>query len=267
MSRSQLAQPGERPPVIALTRAVPESIARAELTHLERRPIDLERARQQHEAYRAALAQMGCTVHELEPTPALPDSVFVEDAAVVLDELAVITRSGADSRRPEIESVAQALRPYRELGFIEAPGTLDGGDVLRLARRIFIGETPRTDAEGMRQFRALVAPYGYVVEAVPVSGCLHLKSGVTAIGDATVLLNPDWVDAAVFADHECIEVDPAEPFAANALCIDGRVLLPAAFPGTRARVEARGFEVTTVDADELAKAEGGLTCCSLLVAE
>ncbi|MDZ7748480.1 MAG: N(G),N(G)-dimethylarginine dimethylaminohydrolase [Halofilum sp. (in: g-proteobacteria)] len=253
--------------MIALTRAVPDSIERGELTHLERSPIDLARARRQHDAYRAALAQMGCTVRELEPTPALPDSVFVEDAAVVLDELAVITRPGAVSRRPETESVAAALRPWREPGFIEAPGTLDGGDVLCLGRRVFIGETPRSDAEGIRQFRALVAPYGYTVEAVAVCGCLHLKSGVSAIGDATVLLNPDWVDADVFADYERIEVAPGEPFAANALCIDGRVLLPAAFPATRTRVEARGFEVTTVDADELAKAEGGLTCCSLLVAE
>lgn len=252
---------------IALVRTVPPSIARAELTHVSRQPIDVVRAGQQHRQYRDALERLGCTVRELPPEPDLPDSVFVEDTAVVLDELAVITRPGAESRRPETASVAEALRAYRELGFIEAPGTLDGGDVLCIGPRIFVGETARSNAEGIGQLRACVAPYGYEVEAVTVSGCLHLKSAVTRVAASTVLLNPGWVDPEVFAAYERIEVDPGEPFAANALCLDGRVLLPAAFPRTRRRLEERGIEVTTVDADELAKAEGGLTCCSLVVAE
>lgn len=252
---------------IALVRTVPPAIARAELTHVARQPIDVARAGQQHRQYRDALERLGCTVRELPPEPDLPDSVFVEDTAVVLDEVAVITRPGAESRRPETASVAEALRAYRELGFIEAPGTLDGGDVLRIGPRIFVGETARSNAEGIRQLRACVAPYGYEVEAVAVSGCLHLKSAVTRVAASTVLLNPGWVDPEVFAACERIEVDPGEPFAANALCLDGHVLLPAAFPRTRRRLEARGIEVTTVDADELAKAEGGLTCCSLVVAE
>lgn len=252
---------------IALVRTVPPSIARAELTHVSRQPIDVVRAGQQHRQYRDALERLGCTVRELPPEPDLPDSVFVEDTAVVLDELAVITRPGAESRRPETASVAEALRAYRELGFIEAPGTLDGGDVLCIGPRIFVGETARSNAEGIGQLRACVAPYGYEVEAVTVSGCLHLKSAVTRVAASTVLLNPGWVDPEVFAACERIEVDPGEPFAANALCLDGRVLLPAAFPRTRRRLEERGIEVTTVDADELAKAEGGLTCCSLVVAE
>lgn len=252
---------------IALVRTVPPSIARAELTHVSRRPIDVARAGQQHRQYRDALERLGCTVRELPPEPDLPDSVFVEDTAVVLDELAVITRPGAESRRPETASVAEALRAYRELGFIEAPGTLDGGDVLCIGPRIFVGETARSNAEGLRQLRVCVAPYGYEVEAVTVSGCLHLKSAVARVAASTVLLNPGWVDPEVFAACERIEVDPGEPFAANALSLDGRVLLPAAFPRTRRRLEERGIEVTTVDADELAKAEGGLTCCSLVIAE
>ena len=250
---------------IAFTRSVPQSLAQAELTHLERTPIDPVRAQQQHDQYRSVIESIGCSLRELPATPELADSVFVEDTAVVLDEIAIITRPGAESRRPETASVAEALGPLRSLAFIEAPGIIDGGDVLCLGQRIYIGRTRRTNVEGIEQFRAIVEPLGYAVYSVPVSGCLHLKSAVTALDAATLLLNPEWIDRTAFADYRCIEVDPQEPFAANALWIDDQVLLPAAAPRTRERVEQAGLRVIPVDADELAKAEGGLTCCSLLV--
>lgn len=250
---------------IALTRPVPRSIADAELTHLERVPIDVERAARQHRRYCELLERLGCSVRELAPEDGLPDSVFVEDAAVVLPEVAVITRPGPRSRRAETETVARALRFDRELAYIEAPATLEGGDVLHTGRRFFIGLTERTSADGIDQFREIVAPYGYTVEAVPVSGCLHLKTAVTQVDESTVLLNPAWVDPGIFAEFSRIEVDPDEPFAANALWIGDTVVVAAAFPKTRQRLEQAGLQVTTVDADELAKAEGGLTCCSLLV--
>jgi len=250
---------------VALTRSVPDAIARAELTHLERTPIDLDRARRQHAQYCRALESLGCRVRELPPTPELPDSVFVEDTAVVLDELAIVTRPGAESRRPETASVAEALGSLRSLAFIEAPGLVDGGDVLRLGHQLFIGETKRTNGPGIEQLQAIAEPFGYAVHSVPVTGCLHLKSAVTQLDAATLVVNPEWVDPALFAGHRCIEVHPQEPFAANALRCGDRVLLPATGLHTRERVERAGLRVTSVEADELAKAEGGLTCCSLLV--
>lgn len=245
--------------MIALTRAVPSSIHLCELTHLARSPIDFDRARRQHEQYEAAL---GCTIERVPAADDLPDSVFIEDTAVVVDEIAVITRPGAESRRAEIAAVAEALRKYRELRFIEAPATLDGGDVLRVGKRVFVGATPRSNTEGVRQLRAHLAPFGYEVSAVPVHGCLHLKSAVTQIGEETLLINREWVDG--FDEYERIEVHPDEPFAANALRIGGALIYPSMFPRTLERL--KDFNVRLVDADELAKAEGGVTCCSVLIA-
>lgn len=191
--------------------------------------------------------------------------MFVEDAAVVFDELAVVARPGAAARRGETEAVAAALARHRPLARIEAPGTLDGGDVLRVGRRVFVGRSGRTDRSGREQLRALVAPHGYTVEEVAVTGCLHLKSAATEVAPGTLVVERRWLDAAPFAGLELIDVDPAEPFAANALRVGGAVVLPEAFPRTRRRLEARGLEVRTVPASELAKAEGGVTCCSIVV--
>ena len=167
--------------LIALTRAVPPSIDRCELTHLERTPIDYARAAEQHDRYEAALAALGCRVERLPDAPDLPDSVFVEDTAVVFDELAVIARPGAVSRRGEVTAAMAALERYRRVACIEAPGTLDGGDVLVTERRVFVGDTPRTNADGARQLAALIAPLGFDVVRVPVTECLHLKSSVSRL--------------------------------------------------------------------------------------
>jgi dimethylargininase len=201
----------------------------------------------------------------LPAEPELPDSVFVEDAAVVLDEIAILARPGAPSRRPEVPSVAAALRPYRNLAAIEPPAMLDGGDVLVLKKTIFVGASSRTNGEGIETLRRIAAPHGYEVRAVPVTRCLHLKSAVTRVSEEAVLIHPGWVDPDVFAGLERIETDPSEPFAANALLAATTVVYPAAFPRTLARLEARGLRVATVDVSELAKAEGAVTCCSLLL--
>lgn len=250
--------------LIALTREVGARIGDCELTHRRREPIDLELARLQHRAYEDALARLGCTVLRLPERPDLPDSVFVEDTAVVLDELAVLARPGALSRRPEVEAIAAALAPYRASVPIAAPATLDGGDVLRVGRRLFVGLSTRTDEAGCEQLRAAVAPFGYAVEPVEVAGCLHLKSAATAIAGDRILLNPDQVDGAAFAGLSLLAVDPAEPEGANALLVSSTVLYPAAFPRTLAMLRAQGLEVLPLEASELAKAEGGLTCCSLI---
>jgi dimethylargininase len=249
---------------IAITREVSRSIVHCELTHLARTPINVERARAQHEQYRSTLRALGVEVISLPEEPDLPDSVFVEDAAIVLDEVAVLTRPGADSRKPEVESVAQALAPYRELLRVTAPATLDGGDVLVAGKRIFVGQTLRSNAEAVEQLRIMLNPLGYSVMGVPVTGCLHLKSGVTQVTEDTLLINPAWVEKSYFEGFRFIEVDPSEPFAANVLMIEGALVYPAAFDGTHRRLETAGRHIVPVEADELAKAEGGVTCCSLI---
>lgn len=249
---------------IAITREVSRSIVDCELTHLARAPIDVTRARAQHEQYRAALRSLGLVVVSLSEEPTLPDSVFVEDAAFVLDEVAALTRPGADSRKPEVESIARALEAYRPLARVESPGTLDGGDVLVVGKKIFVGQTLRTNASALEQLREMLRPFGYEVFGVPVTDCLHLKSAVTQVAENTLLINPAWVEKKYFEGFDFIEVDASEPFAANALLIGDALIYPSAFAGTRARLETVSPHIVTVDADELAKAEGGVTCCSLV---
>ncbi|MGH9649962.1 MAG: dimethylarginine dimethylaminohydrolase family protein, partial [Terriglobales bacterium] len=215
--------------------------------------------------YERTLAALGCEVRSLPAEPELPDSVFVEDVAVVFDELAILARLGAESRRAEVASVAKALEPYRKPAYIEAPGTLDGGDVLTVGRRVFVGLSRRTNRSGIEQLGKLLAPHGYSVESVPVERCLHLKSAVTQVAEGWLLINPAWVERQAFREFALVEVDPSEPFAANALLVNGAVVYPAAYARTRRRLEEKAIRVVPVEVSELAKAEGGVTCCSLIL--
>jgi dimethylargininase len=250
--------------LVAITRGVSTQIGACELTHVERNAIDVTLARAQHRAYEDALAQLGCRVDSLPALDDLPDSVFVEDVAVVLDEIAVITRPGAESRRPEAALIAPALANYRRVTFIQSPGTLDGGDVLRIGRRIFVGQSGRSNGSGIEQLRTVAWPYGYTVTVVPVRGCLHLKSAITEVAPGAVLVNPEWVDGSAFGHVTTIEVDPGEPYGANGLLVSGRLIYPESFPATRRRLEGAGVDVLPVDVSELQKAEGAVTCCSLV---
>jgi dimethylargininase len=252
--------------LIAITREISDDIAACELTHLERVPIDLARAREQHEVYERALEALGCRVERLPAGPGMPDSVFVEDIAVVLDETAIVTRPGALSRRVETPAVAEALKAYRPLAYIEEPGTLDGGDVIVAGRSVFVGQTTRTNREGFQSLTRALQPFGYTTTAVPVHGCLHLKSAVTALDAQTLLVNRAWVDTEDMRGFELIDVDRREPDAANILRVGDRLLYAAAFPRTLDRLLGR-FSVALVDNSELAKAEGAVTCGSLLIPE
>jgi dimethylargininase len=251
--------------LLALTRGVSPAMSACELTHLARVPIDPALAATQHTQYEAALQRLGCRVEHVAPAPTLPDSVFIEDTAVVVDELAVLSRPGAESRRPEVEGVAATLRRYRPLAAITAPGLLDGGDVLRIGRVLYVGQSGRTNDEGIAQLRRHLAPFGYEVRAVSLTGCLHLKTAVTAVSDEAVLLNPEWISPTLFRGFDVMAVDPGEPFGANVVRVGPAVLTGSAFPRTRLLLEGRGVEVHVVDVSELAKAEGAVTCCSILL--
>jgi dimethylargininase len=183
----------------------------------------------------------------------------------VLDEVAVLTRPGAESRRGEVESMAAALAPYRKLLRIVAPATMDGGDVLRLGRTLYVGASARSNADAVVQLTELLAPYGYRVQTVPLHGCLHPKSAVTQVASDVLLFNPDWVDAYQFSAYRTIAVDPGEPFAANAVWTGDGLVYSASFPHTAARLRQAGIDVRTVDMTETEKAEGGVTCCSVLL--
>lgn len=256
--------PSSSPRLHAITRAVSRSLARCELTHLERTAIDVDVARRQHAAYEATLERLGCTLVRLPEERELPDSVFVEDTALALDEVAVILRPGAASRRQETASVARALSWFRPVVQLAGEGTVDGGDVLRLGRTLWVGRSSRSSEAGIAALAATIAPFGYDVRDVAIDGCLHLKSAVTAVADGLLLLNPRWVDGAGFPGCALVEVDPAEPHAANALRVGDTLVFPAAFPRTAERLEARGLHLERVDLAELAKAEGAVTCCSLV---
>lgn len=250
--------------LIALTREVSSSLGRCELTHLARAPIDLQRAREQHREYETALTECGCAVARLAAADDMPDSVFIEDAAIVFPELAIITRPGAESRRMETNAVAEALARHRPLRRIDAPATVDGGDVLVVGHRVYVGRSGRTNDAGVEQMKRALAPHGYDLQAVTVRGCVHLKSAVTALGDDLLLMNPAWAPRDPFASFDRIDVHSGEPFAANALRIGDRIVYPASFPRTQERLERHGLRVRTVETSELAKAEGAVTCCSLV---
>lgn len=251
-------------PLIAITREVSSSINDCEMSFHARQPIDVAKATAQHKAYRDCLAELGARIVSLPAEPGLPDAVFVEDPVVVVDEVAVISNMGAPSRRPEARSLADALSRYRPLKVLAEPATLDGGDVLRIGRSVFVGLSQRTNREGIEQLNDLLKTYGYQVHPVEVRSCLHLKSACSYLGHDTVLLNRSLIDAEQLRQFELLDVAEEELTAANALLLNDIVIMPASFPKTRTLLEERGFRVRTIDVSELQKAEAGVTCCSLI---
>ncbi|MBK9926806.1 MAG: dimethylargininase [Anaerolineales bacterium] len=251
--------------MLAITRDVSPRFNECEITHIERSVIDVTVAQAQHCGYIDALKKLGCTVLELPAEANLPDSVFVEDTAFILPHAAVITRPGADSRKPETESIIQTLSPHIKLLYIREPATLDGGDVLVIGKDIFIGLSTRSNNVAINQLKDLLSDDGYTVTGVPLHDCLHLKSAVTRVDDNTLLINKSWVDASLFEGYKLIEIDPSEPNAANCLPIGDSIIYPTSFPKTRAKLEAHGYTIVSADVDELAKAEGAVTCCSLVI--
>ena len=250
--------------LIALTRGVSPTLGNCELQELTREPINIPCAIEQHRCYEKILEELGAHVIALPAEPQFPDGVFVEDPALVLDEIGVMTRPGAESRRGEGDSIANVLTEFRDLTWIHEPGTLEGGDVMRVGQTLYVGASRRTNFEGIRQLREVARPLGYEIVAVPVRGCLHLKSACCYIGDDRVLANRNWIDPAFLSDFRILDVHPDEPRAANVLRVGDTLIYPETFPRTRESLEKSGFRVRAIDASELAKAEGGVTCTSIL---
>lgn len=250
---------------IALTRPVSASIARCELTYLDRQPIDLARARQQHATYESLLSSLGWQVVQLPTLDEQPDAVFVEDAAIALDELAVVSPMGATSRMAESKTVEAALARFMPVKHLAPPATLDGGDVMRAGRRLFVGISRRTNAAAVDQLAQLLQPYDYEVVPVSVRGALHLKSACSYLGDDTILANTAWLDTEAFVGMEIVPVDAAEAWGASVLNVDGHIVLPTGFPRITQRLAGRGLDVHVIDLSELRKAEGGPTCLSILL--
>jgi len=251
-------------PLIAITRAVSPSMNECQLAFMERRLIDIAKAVAQHDQYEACLASLGIDVVSLPAVPDLPDAVFVEDPAIVLEETAVMTRMGAESRRGESASLAEAVARFRPLLWITEPGTLEGGDVVRIGSTLFVGRSARSNDAGIAQLARELAPLGYAVRGVEMRGCLHLKSACSYLGRNTLLANRDWVDLRPFAAARVIDVAPGEPAAADVLAIGETVIIPASFPETARILERAGWRVLAIDVSELQKAEAGVTCMSLI---
>jgi dimethylargininase len=252
--------------LVAITHVPSPRLEQGERTYVEHGAIDFALAVRQHGAYEDALRACGATVVQLNANRDLPDCVFVEDTAIVLDEVAVMMSMGAESRRAEPAAIEAALREYREIERVELPATIDGGDVVLCGRTLFVGESPRTNTAGIAALRRIVARHGYEVIGIPVRECLHLKTACSALPDRSLLVNPDWIDTSPLGSRTLVRVPQAEPWAGDVLVIGERIIVSDAFPQTVGLLGQR-WEVIPVCVSEFAKAEGGVTCMSLVFRE
>lgn len=228
---------------------------------------DLPRALEQHQAYCLALEQCGLAVSVLSADAAFPDSCFVEDTAVLTARGAIVTRPGAPSRAGEVSSIIAALAPYfSEIARIQAPGTVDGGDICEAEGHFLIGLSQRTNEEGARQLAVLFADIGFPSSVIDLRGSrrlLHLKTGLSYLDDGRMLITSDVPRTAALAPYELIDVPDAERYAANCLCLNDKVVIAEGYPATRAALESCGYEILALEVSEFRKMDGGLSCLSL----
>ncbi len=248
----------------ALVHTVSPEIDRCKLTYLPRQSIDFRKMTAQHQAYCELLKAHGFDVVTMSRSIDQPDAAFVEDTAVVLDEVAIIANMGIPSRRTEVGAVEAELLKYRPVARVLAPATLEGGDVLVVGNTIFVGKSTRSNEAGQRALKHIVGRFDYTVVPVDVCDCLHLKTACTALSNRSVLVNPDWVNIDHFSDFNVITVDPDEPWAANTISLGDKILMHAGFPRTHAILQELNFNITTIDISEFLKVEAGLSCLSLL---
>jgi len=243
----------------AITRPTGAELLNCELTHIDRIPIDVERACAQHDEYLDVLVSLHVSVVELARLPGHPDAVFVEDTALVLPEVAVLLRPGAESRRGEVPSMAAVLAGYHDCMAMEAPAVLDGGDVIVFGKRILVGETTRSNEIGIRALADLVEPFGYSVAGVPVRDVLHLKSAATVVDEETVIVYPAHVDLG-FLGARLLEAHPDEPQGANVARVGNTLLADASAPRTIEMLASHADTIVAVHVDEFGKAEGAISC-------
>ncbi len=224
-----------------------------------------EHALEQHTSYIAALESLGLNVTVLPADEDYPDSCFVEDVAVLSEKCAIVTNPGAPSRNGETASIIPVLEKFYPNGLerIVTPGTLEGGDVMRVGDTFYVGRSARTNAEGIRQFGEILAKYGYKCVEVTLDEVLHLKTGVNYIENNNMLVSGEFIDKPEFASYNKIVIPQEEAYAANCIWINGTVIVPANFPQVKALIEAAGYPVITVDTSEFRKIDGGLSCLSL----
>jgi dimethylargininase len=253
--------------LIAVTHEPSPQLQQGERTYVDETAVDYALALRQHAEYRDALRSCGAEVITLDVNRAMADCVFVEDTAIVLDEVAVMMSMGAESRRSEPAGIEPTLRRYRPIERVRLPATIDGGDVVRLGRTLFVGASPRTNADGIDALRDVVDRYGYAVIGVPVMKCLHLKTACSALPDGRLLVNREWIDVSPLPPSALVDVPEAEPWAGDVLVIGERIIASNAFPETATLLERLGFGVVSVAVSEFAKVEGGVTCLSLVFEE
>lgn len=253
--------------LIGFTHVISPRMSQCELTFVGRQAIDHRRALGQHEEYCGLLRHYGVQVKQLSKSINHPDCCFVEDTAIVFKELAVIASMGAASRRGESLAIQKALAPYRELAFIKLPATIDGGDVVKVGKTVFVGQSRRTNAEAVAQLKSILTPYGYRVRAVEVKGSLHLTTACSALDDETLLVNARWIDPLPFAGFNLLRVPDDEPWAANVLRVGDTICLEAGAPRTLELLSKRHDRLEVLDISEFRKAEGSLTCLSIIFEE
>lgn len=253
--------------LIALTHTVSPDIANGEVTFIDRQPVDYDLALQQHAAYCDALKECGAEVKTLSVNLDSPDACFIEDTAIVVDEAIIITSMGSPARRHESKNVAPELARYRETVHIQLPATVDGGDVLQIGRRFYVGVSRRTNLQGFHELAQILQQWNYEVIPVELKGCLHLKTACTAIDQETVLLNPHWITPEIFSDYKVLSVPVEEGWAANTIQVGNKVFLQQGFPRTLELVEKYHDSIATLDISEFRKVEAGLSCLSIIFSE
>ena len=247
----------------AIARKPGENFARGLTTTISVRPPRYELLLKQHESYLETLKSCGLEVTLLNPLPDYPDAYFVEDTAVVTPDVAIITNPGAEARKGEEESMVPILAGFRKIERILAPGTVDGGDVLQVGNHFFIGLSERTNKAGAEQLGGILESFGNTWTTVEVGAGLHFKSSVNYVGKNTLLVTSDFAEREQLRGYDKIVLENVEAYAANTLLVNGHLLTPAGFPGTRQKLEVLGFEIIELETSELRKMDGGLTCMSI----
>lgn len=248
----------------AIVREIANTYNNCVVTFSDTPLIDVSLAKQQHNNYCNVLSQVGVDITKLEADDNLPDCCFVEDTAIIIEDIAIITYLGTESRVNETYEIEKSLKNYKKIYHINLPGTIEGGDVLKIDKKIYVGISQRTNIEGINQLALIVKDKGYEVIGVNIWDTLHLKSACTYLGNNVVIFSQGHFDESIFSSYDTIIVPKEEEYCANTLTINGQVLIPKGFPITKGLITIKGFSVIELEMTEIQKAEGALTCLSLL---